>query len=71
MTPMVSFPQDPDLYEELKRRLRDLTAAQPLEGNKVEILKRYFEFDTTEVRWPAVLWGRKVSARDGTAHSDT
>ncbi len=45
---MLSPPQDPDLYEDLKRRLRELTAAQPLEGNKVEILKRYFQFDTTQ-----------------------
>ncbi len=53
---MLSPPQDPDLYEELKQRLRELTAAQPLEGNKVEILKRYFQFDTTQVcSWSSAI----------------
>ena len=43
-------PQDPDLYAEFKRRLVDRSAAQPLAGNKVKVLQRYFEFDSSEVR---------------------
>jgi hypothetical protein len=51
--------QDPQLYEEFRRRLVDLSKAQPLAGNNVDILKRYFEFDISEVRLKVHDWSKR------------
>ena len=41
--------QDPKLYAEFNKRLDVLSRATPLSGNKVDVLKHYFHFDTSQV----------------------